>query len=135
MSSKIRLLGLTWIKSTAQKVRGLTSRLRGEQAEKDAKQYLQQQGLIFIEQNFHCRRGEIDLVMQDGEEIVFVEVKYRSRSSHGSAVDYFDWRKKQKVESAVAVYMHKKQLNPAIVPHRLDLIAIDNERIEWIKQV
>ncbi len=126
---------MSWIRSTANQVRGLKARLNGQKAEVNAKRYLQQQGLGFIEQNFRCRSGELDLVMQDGGEIVFVEVKYRQQSSHGSASEYFDFRKRRKVESAIACYMHEHQLNPAHVPHRLDLIAIDNERIDWIKQV
>ncbi len=135
MFSKTKWCGSTLIKSAANKIRGFKARLTGQQAETNAKDYLQKQGLDFIEQNFRCRRGELDLVMRDGEEFVFVEVKYRSNRSHGSAVDYFDARKKRKVETAIAYYMHQHQLNPSIVPHRLDLIAIDNERIDWIKQV
>lgn len=126
---------MTWIESTAKKARGFKARLTGQQAEANAKQYLQQQGLTFISQNFRCKRGELDLIMQEGDEIVFVEVKYRSNNSHGSAVDYFDTRKRRKVEAAIAYYLHQHKLNPSVVPHRLDLIAIDNERIDWIKQV
>jgi putative endonuclease len=116
-------------------LKGHKSRLRGQQAEEDAKQYLLRKGLTFVDQNVHCRFGEIDLVMRNGNEIVFVEVKYRSKSSHGSAAEFFDWHKRKKVEKAIAFYMHQHKLNPAMVPHRLDVIAIDNERIDWIKQV
>ena len=52
----------------------------GQQYEQLALQYLQRQGLRLIQQNFQCKAGEIDLVMQDGTCLVFVEVRgVRSR--------------------------------------------------------
>jgi putative endonuclease len=104
-----------------------------------ARDFLEQQGLSFICQNYRCRTGEIDLVMQDQEELVFVEVKFRSNSSHGSAIEYFHAKKRRKFESAVAHYMQDNALNPHMVAHRIDLLGIDNKQdgqhINWLKAV
>ena len=51
---------------------------KGDQAENLALDYLKQAGLKLIERNYRCRLGEIDLVMQDGDDLVFIEVRYRN---------------------------------------------------------
>ena len=51
---------------------------RGAQAERLAEQFLQGQGLVCIERNYRCAAGEIDLIMRDGNMLVFVEVRLRS---------------------------------------------------------
>jgi putative endonuclease len=123
---------LQWIK---QKL----STLIGSEAEYFARTFLEQNGLTFISQNYRCRTGEIDIIMQQGEELVFVEVKYRKQSSHGAAVEFFHASKRQKFESAVMYYMQENNLNPSVVPHRIDLIGIEgqgqNPKIEWLKSV
>lgn len=119
---------MAWIKARL-------SNLLGHQAESKAAQYLKQQGLQLLCQNYRCRSGEIDLVMQDQHELVFVEVKYRSRSDFGGAVEYFHAAKRKKFESAVQHFLLDKGLNPLMVAHRIDLLAIDNENIQWLKHL
>ena len=63
---------------------------KGTIAENKARQYLEKHGLKFVEKNYRCRNGEIDLVMQDKNELVFVEVRYRKNDSYGSALDTID---------------------------------------------
>ncbi len=55
----------------------------GAQAEQRAAQYLQRQGLKPVAQNYRSRFGEIDLVMQDGATLVFIEVRLRRNASFG----------------------------------------------------
>ena len=116
-------------------MKGKIAQLKGGEAEQDAQNYLEEHGLVLVQKNYRCRRGELDLIMRDGDELVFVEVKYRRSDSHGSAAEFFDAHKRRKVEAAIASYMHEHQLNPALVAHRLDFIAIDNQRIDWIKSI
>lgn len=111
----------------------------GSEAERYARTFLEQNGLTFIMQNYRCRTGEIDLIMQDADELVFVEVKYRSKNQHGSAIEFFHASKKRKFESAVLHYMQEKGFNPSVVPHRVDLVGIEGtdqqQNINWLKSV
>lgn len=119
---------MSWIKQRL-------SSVIGQKAEQQACQYLQAQGLTYLQRNYRCRTGEIDLVMADGDQLVFVEVKYRTRASHGSSAEYFHPRKRKKFESAVAHYLHEHKLNPSIVAFRIDLLAILGTNVEWFKGV
>ena len=78
---------MNWIKQAL-------SPIIGSEAERVARTFLEQQGLTFVMQNYRCRSGEIDLIMRDGTELVFVEVKYRKNSQHGKAVEFFHAKKK-----------------------------------------
>ena len=55
---------------------------KGVQAELWAARFLQRQGLRLLAQNYRCRVGEIDLIMQDGVTLVFIEVRMRSNPAH-----------------------------------------------------
>ena len=59
----------------------------GDYAEQLACGYLQRHGLQLLTRNYRCRRGEIDIVMRDGDSLVFVEVRYRHRTAFGTAAD------------------------------------------------
>ncbi|WP_040523078.1 YraN family protein [Aliiglaciecola lipolytica] len=111
------------------------SRLTGQISENKAREFLENNGLRFIQSNYHCRTGEIDLVMQDEQEWVFVEVKFRSRSDYGTAADFFHASKRKKFTHAVKHFMHFHRLNPAMVAHRIDLVAIDGDQIQWFKSI
>ncbi|ALS99675.1 YraN family protein [Lacimicrobium alkaliphilum] len=111
------------------------SGLLGRSAESRACKYLTAQGLHLITANYRCKTGEIDLIMQDKDELVFVEVKYRTGVRYGHPAEYFDTNKRRKFESALLHYMQHKGLNPAFVPHRIDLIAITGGQIQWTKHL
>ncbi|MGD2112733.1 MAG: YraN family protein, partial [Gammaproteobacteria bacterium] len=64
--------------------------IRGRNAEQQARQYLQAHGLRVLQCNYHSRHGEIDLVMQDGDSVVFVEVRYRRQPRYGTAAESVD---------------------------------------------
>ena len=124
---------MKWIKQAL-------SPLIGREAENVARTFLEQQGLIFIVQNYRCRSGEIDLIMQDTEELVFVEVKFRSKNQYGCAIEFFHASKKRKFESAVMHYMQEKGFNPSVIPHRIDLVGIEvkgqqQQNVNWLKSV
>ena len=59
------------------------SQKTGFAAEQQACTYLRKQGLRWIESNYHCRWGEIDLIMWEANYLVFVEVRARASSSFG----------------------------------------------------
>jgi putative endonuclease len=109
----------------------------GKQAEELASQYLQKQNLTLITQNYHCRRGEIDLIMQDQQTLVFVEVRYRKNARFGSALESIDYRKQTKIITTAEHYL--LQSEDDYFDYRFDVIAImpthhsDEAEITWIK--
>jgi putative endonuclease len=105
--------------------------IRGAEAESAASHFLQQQGLKLLLQNYRSRFGEIDLIMEDGETLVFIEVRMRSQSHFGGAAASIDQRKQSKLISTAHVYL--ASLN-RIPPCRFDALLLDgNANIEWVK--
>jgi len=113
----------------------LSQRSKGQFFEQTAADYLHRRGLRLIEKNFLAKGGELDLVMQDGASIVFVEVKYRTTQSHGHAAETVTRQKQQRLIKAANWWMLKQGLNTNSTDFRFDVIAIhDNgHHIEWIK--
>lgn len=105
---------------------------QGQAAEKRACGHLEQNGLRLLDRNFRSRRGEIDLIMQDGDTIVFVEVRFRRKSTFGSAAESVDWRKQQKLIAAAQYYLLKHPQR-AQHPARFDVVAMSDGSLEWIK--
>jgi putative endonuclease len=108
---------------------------RGAAAEQAAEQWLQQQGLRTVERNFRCRGGEIDLVMRDGESLVFVEVRLRTHRAFGGAAASVTRRKQQRLIQAARYFMAcRPQWRQR--PCRFDVIAIDDtggSRWQWLR--
>ncbi|HEY0665469.1 MAG TPA: YraN family protein [Gallionella sp.] len=77
----------------------------GAQAEQWAVQYLAHQGLRLVEQNYRSRFGEIDLIMRDGEVLVFVEVHMRRNAGYGGAAASIDAHKQQRIIRTAQQYL------------------------------
>ena len=97
-------------------------RQRGADAEQAAERWLCAQGLRTLARNYRCRRGEIDLVMRDGDYVVFVEVRLRSRSDFGGASASVDAGKQRRL---IAAAQHFLLGQPSLqqTPCRFDVIA------------
>ena len=115
------------------------SRKSGKHFEEYAARFLQKKGLKLLTQNFHAYRGELDLVMRDGETLVFVEVKFRKNSNFGSAAETVTLKKQQHMVLAAQFYLQSHQQFSQLAC-RFDVIAIngtsrqdDNPKIDWIK--
>lgn len=108
----------------------------GQQAEQAACRFLESKGMRLLLQNYHCRFGEIDLIMQDQDDIVFVEVRSRSRVDYGSAGESITNSKIKKLGKTAVHFLQKKNWLYKFAS-RFDVIAIhtmDNDmQIEWIK--
>lgn len=111
---------------------GKTSREQGCAAEGEARRYLEGQGLHTVAQNCHDRFGEIDLVMRDGQYLVFVEVRMRRSASFGGAMASVDRRKQRKLIATALGYL---QQHPHDGPCRFDVVAIGGaeNRLEWLQ--
>ena len=104
----------------------------GNQAEKVALSYLEQHGLTLIKKNYQTRFGEIDLIMQDGKSIVFVEVRLRKNNVFGGASESITQAKQRKI-AKVAEQFLQHHGNQAC---RFDAIVMDKaeiQHIQWIK--
>src|SRR5205085_4218930 len=80
----------------------------GQEAELYACQFLQAKGLVLLEQNYYCRQGEIDLIMQEQDDIVFVEVRRRNRIDYGNALESINKNKMTKLFKAAAHFLQKR---------------------------
>lgn len=113
-----------------------SKRQSGAAAESQACDYLQQQGLQLIDRNYHCRQGEIDLIMLDGSCTVFVEVRYRRNSLFGSAAESVDPRKQKKIITTASHYLQQHS-KLAQQPARFDVVSMSAQGqqtdIDWIQ--
>lgn len=113
----------------------LTRRSKGEHYESTAKAYLLDCGLSFIERNFHAKTGEIDLIMQDHDTIVFVEVRYRAQQNYGHAAETVTVQKQNKLIRTASVWLQNHHLSIYTTDFRFDVVAIhaNGKQIDWIK--
>lgn len=86
----------------------LTTRLKGRQAERAAADYLRSRGWKVLAENYITPVGEIDLVAREGETLVMVEVKARSNSMFGEALEAVGPRKERRLRAAAAWWMAEK---------------------------
>ena len=111
------------------------SKIIGSKQESVALKFLTKRNLKLICRNFNCKVGEIDIIMQDQEYLVFIEVRYRKLNSYVSACESVNYHKQQKIIRASTYYLLQHNLYDK-TPIRFDIIAIDNHPIHpinWIK--
>lgn len=102
----------------------LNPRQLGESKESLACRFLQKQGLQLLERNYSCYQGEIDLIMiSPSDELVFVEVRYRSHNSFGSAVESVTYSKRLRIHRTASRYL---QMRPNMSKRmcRFDIVGI-----------
>lgn len=103
----------------------------GANAEAFAEQYLIAQGLAPLERNYRCKQGEIDLIMEQGNILVFVEVRYRKSDRYGAAAETVTSRKQSRIIAACYHYLKAQKIDR---PMRLDVVAISgNNALNWIQ--
>ena len=112
---------------------------RGQWGEARAEALLSGSGLALLERNYRCRAGEIDLVMLDtgtdeGDTLVFVEVRLRAAGAMVEALETVDQHKQRKLTRAAQFFLMQKP-EYAELPCRFDVIAIDDEDAQpvWLR--
>lgn len=109
---------------------------RGQHTESLALEYLVRQGLRPLARNWSCRSGELDLVMLDGDTVVFVEVRYRQHAAWGGAAASVDARKQNKLIRTAQLFL-QTEARWARHPCRFDVIALDSsgpiQQHHWIR--
>lgn len=112
------------------------ARVVGGQWERKAEEYLHCQGLKTLARNFNCRLGEIDLVMEDGECLVFAEIRYRENDRFGSGAETVTRTKQGRIIRAAQKYLQLHR-SRATQPCRFDVVSLGNEQgrltVEWIR--
>lgn len=109
----------------------------GDAAEARALAALRARGLTLVERNYRVARGpaarggEIDLVMREADgTLVFVEVRVRAGRGHGGAAASVGATKQRRLVFAAQCYLQRFAAPP---PCRFDVVAIDGERLEWLR--
>ena len=113
------------------------TRGKGLLYERRARTYLEQRGLVCLQQNYRSRFGEIDLVMRDRETVCFVEIRYRRSLACGGACYSITPAKRRRIVKTALFYLaaHERLANS---PLRFDALLIQrqddcSERIDWIR--
>lgn len=115
---------------------GSESGIIGRRAEIIALRYLKSSGLTEVTTNFQCRMGEIDLVMKEGNCLVFAEVRFRKHNRFTTAAGSVDQRKQRKLMRAAAAFLvrHPEYGSCTV---RFDVVGLDRSgdqtRLEWIR--
>ena len=112
---------------------------RGAQAEQAAAAFLRGRGLHILARNYRAPGGEIDLVAEEAGTLAFVEVRLRSGTRHGGALESIDRHKRRRILHAARHYLAR--LPRAEPPCRFDAVLLmpvtDHGRqsfaIEWLR--
>lgn len=101
---------------------------KGRAGEERARLYLESLGWITVAQNFSTRWGEIDLIMDDGQKLIFVEVKFKSKFSRGRPEEMIGPQKISQIRRTAEVFMSRNhQWTDTRTSWRIDAICIDGE--------
>ncbi|MBO6134023.1 MAG: YraN family protein [Lachnospiraceae bacterium] len=107
-------------------------RAEGSKGESVAADFLEAKGCRILDRNFHSRYGEIDLIYLDNSTLCFGEVKYRKSDRKGYPAEAVT-RKKQGTISRVSDYYRMKNGLGEDLRYRFDVIGIDGNGVEWLK--
>jgi putative endonuclease len=111
-------------------------RAAGARFEERAAAALQRAGLKLLARNYTTRHGELDLVMLDGDTVVFVEVRHRLRAMHGSAAASVTASKQQKLIRTAELWLaaHGKYAQRSC---RFDVVTYDGPeqqaQMDWLR--
>jgi putative endonuclease len=114
-----------------------TTKALGDAAEARALAHLEAAGLVLVRRNYRVARGpssrggEVDLVMRERDgTLVFVEVRRRSDDRFGGAAATVGSAKRRRLIFAATHYLRRLAVPP---PCRFDVVAVDGDRIEWLR--
>lgn len=102
----------------------------GNRAERSAATYLQQQGHEIIDMNYRRKHCEIDIVAREGDQVVFVEVKYRGSPDQGNGLDYVTALKLRHMERAAVTWVEENRWRG---PYNLAAIEVGGPYFEVLE--
>ncbi|HBK03249.1 MAG TPA: YraN family protein [Clostridiales bacterium] len=95
--------------------------LTGAWGEALAAEYLRRKRYEILASGYRCRFGEIDLIVKNRKNLVFVEVKLRKSADFARAREFVDGRKQERIRTTAAMYLAQ---NPTELPCRFDVVEI-----------
>ena len=115
-----------------------TNKRKGLHYENLAKKYLTQRGMTLVEQNYHCRFGEIDLIMLQHDVVCFIEVKYRNSMAYGGAASAISIQKQKRIAKTALFFIagndrleqHSMRFDALLIQQQADSDSLD---INWIQ--
>lgn len=99
----------------------------GLKGEEIAEEYLKKKGMIRLETRYRDKTGEIDLIMKDGETLVFVEVKARFSASDGQGLQAVNYAKQRRIAKTAMLYLIRHGWQSLSV--RFDVVEINQHGI------
>ena len=94
----------------------------GAKGEEIAVRYLKKRGYRIVERNYRVKLGEIDIIAEQGDDLVFIEVKTRSDTSFGSPFESITKQKQKQLSKVALEYISKKKCYQR--PARFDVVGI-----------
>lgn len=94
----------------------------GAYGERVAEQHLREQGLVVLARNWRCADGEVDLILRDGEDVVFCEVKTRRGSRFGTPAEAIGNAKVRRLRRLAARWLEETSVRPREI--RFDVVAV-----------
>ena len=107
----------------------------GQKGEKLAIKYLKKSGYKIICTNYRCPAGELDIVAQHQEYLVFVEVKTRSSRQFGTPFDAVDFRKQRQISRAGEYYLIEKEIGECDIRFDVIAILIEEKRVPQVEHI
>ena len=112
-------------------VNRMNKRETGPAYESAAARFLETKGYRILERNYRCRFGEVDLIAQEGNTIVFCEVKFRRDLRVGHPLEAVDLRKQHRISKCALCYLTENRLSGQEC--RFDVVGICGEEITLIR--
>ncbi len=97
-------------------------RRRGSQGERSARSYLEGKGYRVLETNYRCPWGEVDIIAQKGQTLVFVEVRTRKGTKFGTPEESLTPQKLERLVATAQSYLQVR--NPESQDWRIDLVSV-----------
>lgn len=108
----------------------MNRRKTGTAYETIAADYLRKQGIRILHVNYRISEGEIDLIGEEKDNIIFIEVKYRKTASYGEPWEAVSIHKQRKICKVARHYCYCRRIKKQI---RFDVVSICGEEILWFK--
>ena len=104
-------------------------KILGQAGEEAAARFLLSKGYILLERNWRHGGGEIDLIVRDGEILVFVEVKTGASQTYGPPEARVDRRKQSQIGRIASAYLAEKNID---MDCRFDVVAVERREGQWL---